>query len=192
LKFLCFFAVFNPFKKVSDEQFAGCFDKRILYNKDTAHTLLYKQNIFYTFLYIFLTKKSILIIMLVRRSIMKIDWITKNSSLGAVTLYENNITLNKHAANYFKDAYAVAVGIDRESGNIIIQKVSKEEAENHDAESLHKIAIKPSYGRISGKHLITEISDHLALDFRSKTAYKFSALWNTGNRMLIVNTKEVY
>ena len=64
---------------------------------------------------------------------MKIDLITKNSSLGAVTLYENNITLNKHAANYFKDAYAVAVGIDRESGNIIIQKVSKEEAENHDA-----------------------------------------------------------
>jgi hypothetical protein len=123
---------------------------------------------------------------------MKIEWITKNSSLGAVTLYENNLPLNKHAANYFKDAYAVAVGIDRDSGNIIIQKVSKDEVDNHDAARLHRIAIKPSYGRISGKHLITEISDHLTLDFKDKTAYKFSALWNTGNRMLIVNTKEGY
>ena len=80
---------------------------------------------------------------------MKIDWITKNSSLGAVTLYENNITLNKHAANYFKDAYAVACGNRSRIGKYHHSESFKEEAENHDAESLHKIAIKPSYGRIS-------------------------------------------
>lgn len=123
---------------------------------------------------------------------MKIDWINKEDSNGAVTLYDNNITLSKKAANFFMDAYAVAVGIDRDTQNIIIKSVSKEEANQLDKDNLHKIAIKNSYGRITGKRLINEISGAIKIDFSKKQAYKYGARWNTGYKMLIVNTKEVF
>ena len=44
---------------------------------------------------------------------MNIDWLS-NDKTSAVTIYSNNITLSKQAANFFEDSYGVAVGIDRE------------------------------------------------------------------------------
>lgn len=119
---------------------------------------------------------------------MKIEWFNSKDNLGAVTIYANNICLNKQASNYFLDAYAVAVGIDRETKNIIIKNVSKEEAESTfiDKNSLNKISIKSSYGRITGKKLIDQINEILKLDFITQQAYKYDAKWNTGTKMLIV------
>ena len=119
---------------------------------------------------------------------MKIEWFNSKDNLGAVTIYANNICLNKQASNYFLDAYAVAVGIDRETKNIIIKNVSKEEAESAfiDKNSLNKISIKLSYGRITGKKLIDQINEVLKLDFIKQQAYKYDAKWNTGSKMLII------
>lgn len=36
--------------------------------------------------------------------------------------------------------------------------------------------------------MVDEISNALTLDFNQKVAYKFSAKWNTGYKMLIINT----
>ena len=38
--------------------------------------------------------------------------------------------------------------------------------------------------------MIDEIKEVLKLDFNFKTAYKYSAKWNTGLKMLIVSTQE--
>lgn len=123
---------------------------------------------------------------------MKIQWITKDDSLGAVTIYENNIRLSKKAADYFLDAYAIAIGIDKDSNKIVIKNVNKEEAESFgvDKSKLHKINIKPSYGRITGKKMIDELKYIYNFDFQKQQAYKFSAKWNTGDKMLIVDVKE--
>lgn len=120
---------------------------------------------------------------------MKIKWLAKDESLGAVTIYDNNIRLSKKASDYFLDAFAVAIGIDVESKSIIIKNVSKEEAESNrfDKSRLHKISIKPNYGRITGKQIIDELKLNYSLDFSIKTAYKFSAKWNTGDKLLIVD-----
>ena len=56
---------------------------------------------------------------------MNIKWITKDDSLGAVTIYENNIRLSKKAADYFLDAYAIAIGVDIDAGKIVIKKINK-------------------------------------------------------------------
>ena len=55
---------------------------------------------------------------------MNIKWITKDDSLGAVTIYENNIRLSKKAADYFLDAYAIAIGVDIDAGKIVIKKIN--------------------------------------------------------------------
>ena len=123
---------------------------------------------------------------------MNIKWITKDDSLGAVTIYENNIRLSKKAADYFLDAYAIAIGVDIDSSKIVIKKINKEEAESLgiDKTRLYKINIKPSYGRITGKKIVYELKELYNFDFSKKLAYKFSAKWNTGEKMLIVDIKE--
>lgn len=124
---------------------------------------------------------------------MKIQWITKDESKNAVTIYDNNIRLSKKAADYFENAYAVAIGIDSDSNNLIIKKVSKEEAESHiiDKNQLHKISIKASYARITGKKIIDELKTVFDLDFKTPlTCFKFGAKWNTGDKMLIVEMGE--
>lgn len=120
---------------------------------------------------------------------MVIDWIN-NDKNSAVTIYNNNITLSKHAASFFEDAFGVAVGIDRETNNLIIQKINKEEYEKDslDNSNFHKIEIKTSYGRINSKSLVSQISKRLGLDFKKQQSFKFGAKWNTGTKMLIIST----
>lgn len=121
---------------------------------------------------------------------MKIEWITKKVETGAITIYNNNITLNKQAADFFQDSYMVAIGIDETSRKLVIKSVSKAEydLENESSKGqFHKIAINKSYGRITGKILIDEIASRYNLDFNSQAAYKYSAKWNNGYKMLIVN-----
>lgn len=86
---------------------------------------------------------------------MAIEWIMPKDTLGTVTFYDSNITLNKVAASYFVDAYKVIVGIDREKRRVVIKNLSKEEAIRGDINKNHllDVAIKKSYGRISSKKL---------------------------------------
>lgn len=123
---------------------------------------------------------------------MNIKWIIKDDSLGAVTIYENNIRLSKKAADYFLDAYAISVGVVLEQSKIVIKKFNKEEAESLgiDKSRLYKINIKPNYGRITGKKIIDELKELYNFDFSKQLAYKFSAKWNTGEKMLIIDVKE--
>jgi len=121
---------------------------------------------------------------------MNIDWIN-NDKNSAITIYNNNITLSKQAATFFEDAYGAAVGIDLDTNNIIIRKISKEEYDKFcsDDSAVHKVEIKSSYGRINSKQLVSKISDKLGLDFTKQQSYKFSAKWNTGYKMLIISTQ---
>lgn len=119
---------------------------------------------------------------------MNIEWIYKDDQSGAVTIYRNNICLNKQASTFFADAYAVAVGIERGTGNLIIKHVTKEEASSQsiDKNALFKLQLKTSYGRINGKRIVDFISDHFDLDFDSQQAFKCGARWNTGSKMLVI------
>lgn len=124
---------------------------------------------------------------------MNIEWINKEKNSSAVTLYSNNITLSKQAATLFEDAFGIAIGFDIEEGNLILKKVLKEEILNKsiDKDSIYELTMKPSFGRINSKKLINELLNYLNIDFNAQTSYKFSAKWNNGHKMLIVDTKEV-
>lgn len=123
---------------------------------------------------------------------MNIEWITQEKPSNAVTIYNNNITFSKQAASYLMDAYGIAVGFDRQDKKIIIKKVSKEEIDNKifKKEDIYTLSMKPSFGRINNKKLIEKLTDYLNFDFSNHTSYKYSATYNTGNKMLIVDTKE--
>ena len=124
---------------------------------------------------------------------MNIAWINKEKTSSAVTLYNNNITLSKQAASFFENSYGIAVGFDIENKVLVLKKVTKEEVlkKEIDEDDVYELTIKPSFGRINSKKLIVELSNYLDFDFSKQLSYKFSAKWNNGLKMLIVDTKEV-
>lgn len=123
---------------------------------------------------------------------MSIEWINKEKNANAVTLYGNNITLSKQAAMFFEDAYGVAVGVDSEEGYLVLKKVTKEEVlkKEVDKDNIYDITMKPSFGRINSKRLISELEKYLDVDFNKQLSYKFSAKWHNGHKMLIIDVKE--
>ncbi len=124
---------------------------------------------------------------------MNISWINKEKTTSAVTIYNNNITLSKQATTFFENAYGIAVGFDTESKCLVLKKITKEEVLNKeiDEDDVYELTIKPSFGRINSKKLIVELSNFMKLNFLKQLSYKFSAKWNNGLKMLIVDTKEV-
>ena len=51
---------------------------------------------------------------------MDIKWLPKTTK-GIVSIYENHITLNKVARDYFKDAYRTLVGYDKDNDILLIK-----------------------------------------------------------------------
>ncbi len=119
---------------------------------------------------------------------MAIEWIMPKDTLGTVTFYDSNITLNKVAASYFVDAYKVIVGIDREKRRVVIKNLSKEEATRGDVNKNHllDVAIKKSYGRISSKKVVSDIALVTKFTFTKDTNYKYRAKWNATERLLVI------
>jgi len=117
---------------------------------------------------------------------MNINWLSDNDSKSAITIYQNNIVLNKQASDFFKNSYMVAIGINSDNNSLVIKSVEKNEADKYS--QLYKINFTKSYGRINGKVLVDSIKGILGLDFTQSLSFKFSAKYNTGLKMLIAET----
>lgn len=123
---------------------------------------------------------------------MNIKWIQQEKNNNAITIYENNITFSKKAANCFENALGIAVGFDKDSGSVVMKSVTFEEINSNafSEDDIYTLTIKPSFGRINSKKLIMELSKFIQLDFSKQTSYKFGATYNTGTKMLVIDTKE--
>ncbi len=123
---------------------------------------------------------------------MNIKWINKENTSNAITIYNNNITLSKQAAMLFEDAYGILVGVEEEIKQIVFKKVSIEEVNKKivDKDDIYTLTMKPSFGRINNKKLVSELEKVFCFDFLNHPSYKFNAKWNNGLKMLIVDVKE--
>jgi hypothetical protein len=123
---------------------------------------------------------------------MAIEWIMPKDTLGTVTFYDTNITLNKVAASYFVDAYKVIIGIDKEKNRVVIKNLNKEEATRGDINKNHllDVAIKKSYGRISSKKVISDIAAVTSFDFKNSNNFKYKATWSSNEKMLVIELNE--
>lgn len=121
---------------------------------------------------------------------MNVEWFT-NEKEKIATIYETNITFNTVAANYFKNAYSTLIGFDLEEKRLLIKPVSKEEVNirNLSEDSLHPMSIKPSYGRINGKSLITKLCYYFPIDFSDMKAHRFHCEWNPTENVLEIDLK---
>lgn len=122
---------------------------------------------------------------------MEIQWFSKEMQ-GIATIYETNITLNTIAAQHFTNSYATLIGFDVKNTTLLIKSLNKEEAINskYSESDLHRISVKPSYGRINGKSIIKNICKFFPLDFSTNNLHKYKCDWNGEHKCLIVYLKE--
>lgn len=118
---------------------------------------------------------------------MNVEWFTKRPK-GVVTVYSSYLTLNTVAANNFKNSFGIIIGYNSSEKTLLIKSISKEDIsiglyKNID---VHSISIKPSYGRIAGRSIISKLCEYFPIDFNNGTLQKFECDWSNEDKTLTV------
>jgi hypothetical protein len=118
---------------------------------------------------------------------MGLTWTTNDIATLTISLYETNITLNKAACKYFEDVNYVLLGYDDEKHMVAIKPISKDDIDNdiYPKNQLHRISLGKSYGRITNKSFIENISEMYHLDFKNNQCYKYKAKFDVIHQMMI-------
>lgn len=118
---------------------------------------------------------------------MNVEWFTK-SPKGAVTIYSSYITLNTVAANNFKNSFGIIIGYNSSEKTLLIKSISKEDISIglYKNIEVHSISIKPSYGRIAGRSIISKLCEYFPIDFNNGTLQKFECDWSNEDKTLTV------
>ena len=120
-----------------------------------------------------------------------IDKKTKNC---VATIYDTNITLNKHACDLISNAYTVMLGLDYDNKLLFIKPLNKDVAMRGDIPqtSQYNITIRSSYGRISNVDFIKEVKGILGIDSLKSNPKKFNVEYvEQHNTLKIDLVKEV-
>ncbi len=120
-----------------------------------------------------------------------IHWINEKEKVGAATLYSTNLTLNAIASIPFELAYKVQVGIDGDSGEVLVKPLSKERVDRGDLPkgTLYDIALKKSYSRISATGLMSTIAEELGITL-GKEPFKCQTRYDNSNGYLVISVKK--
>lgn len=118
---------------------------------------------------------------------MNVQWFS-NCPKGVATIYDNNITLNTTAANHFKNTYGIIIGYVTDSKVLLLKSISKDDVAKglYSDLDIHTIAIKPSYGRISGKSMINRLVQLFPINFSDNSLNKFDCEWNDETHSLSI------
>lgn len=126
-------------------------------------------------------------------SIMWFDSETKNKNYIA-TIYDTNITLNKHATKLIEHAYRVMLGLDYDKKILYIRVLNKDTSlrGNISLSSQYNISIKSSYARISNADFVREIKGILGVESLKVKQKKFLVEYQVGSDTLTIDlNKEV-
>lgn len=121
---------------------------------------------------------------------MTFEWYSNDTAKKTITIYPSNITLNTAACSHFQNAAYVLLGINGKTSQIGIKPITKETVNLniYPKESLHRISLGKSYGRISDRNFILELSEKFNIPLNDK-GVKFDAKFNQSDQILIINMK---
>ncbi len=121
---------------------------------------------------------------------MAIKWFNEEKKDLVATIADSNITLNKPAKNLIDYAYSVMIGLDADEKVAYIKALDKATVEKgiYDKSQLYTVTIRSSYGRISNKGFIKEISKIINESF--STPKKYYMLYNEDEHMLEIDLKK--
>ena len=117
---------------------------------------------------------------------MAFVWTTNEYSKLIITIYPTNVTLNKAACQFFKEVNYVLLGIDEDNHEIGIKPLSKNEIDMnlYPEDSLHKISLGKSYGRITSKSFINTLNNVTNQSITDNHCLKIDATYDKAHRIL--------
>lgn len=120
---------------------------------------------------------------------MDFEWSTNEVAKKTVTIYSTNLTLNKAACRHFENVQYVLLGLDRNNDILGIKPVDKQQIDDniYQEDQLHRISIGKSYGRVSNKTFIDELSQLYNLDLQNNQGIKYNAKFDVVHQILLVN-----
>lgn len=123
---------------------------------------------------------------------MSIQWFSKKESAQVATIYDSNITLNKTASDYFNKAYAVMLGFDEPSQQVVIKPLDKETVQlgHIPTDQRSPISVWESSARIANKAFIKRLSMQTGIQFKKSKAHKFNAEWDDSLSVLRIKLHE--
>lgn len=123
---------------------------------------------------------------------MSIQWFSKKESAQVATIYDNNITLNKTASDYFNTAYAVMLGYDEPAQQVVIKPLDKETVQlgHIPNDQRSPISVWESSARIANKAFINNLASQTGIQFKKSKAHKFIAEWDDSMRVLRIKLHE--
>ena len=118
---------------------------------------------------------------------MNFEWSTNDIATMTLTIYETNLTLNKAACSHFEDVNYVLLGIDKKARQIGIKPVTKQEIDDniYPASQLHRISLGKSYGRISNKSFVYDLSQEFGFNFSDNQFYKYKVTYYVVHSIMI-------
>ncbi len=122
-----------------------------------------------------------------------IEFFDLNTTAGLASIYENHITLNKALLKYFKDAYKVRVGIDKENQKVFIYMINKDYACSGEIpeSSLLSISISKTYARICSRAMVEYVCNMFDIKVGKKEYVRYNAEYDEKNRAIIIDMKGV-
>ena len=120
---------------------------------------------------------------------MGFEWSTNEVAKKTVTIYSNNLTLNKAACRNFDNVQFVLLGIDRDNNQLGIKPVDKHMINEglFQEDQLHRISIGKSYGRISNKTFIDNLANAYNLDLSDNQGIKYDAKFDVVHQILTID-----
>lgn len=118
---------------------------------------------------------------------MNFEWSTNDIATMTLTVYPTNLTFNKAACTYFEDVKFVLLGIDREAHQIGIKPITKQEIDEniYPKSQLHRISLGKSYGRVSSKSFVYDLTQLFGLDFTKQQCYKYEVTFDIVHKIMI-------
>lgn len=121
-----------------------------------------------------------------------IEYFELDDVSGYASIYDSHITLNKTLLKYFKDAYRVRVGVDKENKKIHISIISKDYALSGELKesSLLPISISKTYARICSRSLVQFICNCFHLEIGKKEFLRYKTTYDDMKKEFLIDLEE--
>lgn len=109
-----------------------------------------------------------------------IEFFDSDYSKGTASLYESHITFSKNMQKYFKEAYKVRVGVDKENNLIYVYPLNKDTALSGEIpeSSLLSISLAKSYVRVCSKPLLNYILSVFEITLNKNEYIRYDAKYD--------------
>ena len=121
-----------------------------------------------------------------------IEFFDSEKKDGSVSIYENHITFNKSLIKYFKEAYRVRVGVDRQAKKAYVFSLNKDQALSGElpTSSLFPISLSNTYVRICSRAIVEYITEAVGVNVPKGEYLRFKASYDEAKKAVVICFEE--